>query len=78
MRRQLKKLGSAVGIFWFVYSGGLGVLGVMYSSYALPILGEMATLWSGLIFVTIGAFIAIALNRNKAGDTPDSPKKSFT
>ncbi|GAB1440877.1 hypothetical protein MASR2M36_36620 [Providencia sp.] len=31
----IKKLGSAVGIFWFVYSGGLGVLGVMYSSYAV-------------------------------------------
>ncbi len=44
----------------------------------LPILGEMATLWSGLIFVTIGAFIAIALNRNKAGDTPDSPKEKVS
>ena len=74
----IKKLGSAVGIFWFVYSGGLGVLGVMYSSYALPVLGEMATLWSGLIFVTIGAFIAIALNRNKAGDTTDSPKEKVS
>ncbi|QKJ51882.1 MFS transporter [Providencia rettgeri] len=74
----IKKLGSAVGIFWFVYSGGLGVLGVMYSSYALPILGEMATLWSGLIFVTIGAFIAIALNRNKAGDVQDKPKEKVS
>ncbi|MHC9396142.1 MFS transporter, partial [Serratia ureilytica] len=67
-----------VGIFWFVYRGGLGVLGVMYSSYALPVLGEMATLWSGLIFVTIGAFIAIALNRNKAGDTPEAPKEKVS
>ncbi len=74
----VKKLGSAVGMFWFVYSGGLGVLGVMYSSYALPVMGEMATLWSGLIFVTIGAFIAIALNRNSADDVDIKPKEKVS
>lgn len=35
-----ERLGSAVGIFWFVYSGGLSVLGVLYSSIALPWLGR--------------------------------------
>ncbi|WP_336296445.1 MFS transporter [Cronobacter dublinensis] len=58
------KLGSAVGIFWFVYSGGLSVLGVIYSSIALPYLGEVHTLWSSLLFVLIGALIALMLNRD--------------
>ncbi|HIB1519956.1 TPA: MFS transporter [Salmonella enterica subsp. enterica serovar Muenchen] len=60
-----QRLGSAVGIFWFVYSGGLSVLGVFYSSLVLPYLGEIHTLWSALIFVALGAFIALALNRGQ-------------
>ncbi|OMQ21862.1 MFS transporter [Serratia oryzae] len=58
-----ERLGSAVGIFWFVYSGGLSVLGVLYSSIMLPYLGELHTLWSALIFVVLGAMIALMLNR---------------
>lgn len=58
-----ERLGSAVGIFWFVYSGGLSVLGVLYSSIMLPYLGEIHTLWSALIFVVLGAMIALMLNR---------------
>ncbi|MFC0225214.1 MFS transporter [Serratia aquatilis] len=58
-----ERLGSAVGIFWFVYSGGLSVLGVLYSSVMLPYLGEIQTLWSALIFVVLGAMIALMLNR---------------
>ncbi|MER5118308.1 MFS transporter [Serratia marcescens] len=59
-----ERLGSAVGIFWFVYSGGLSVLGVLYSSIMLPYLGELHTLWSALIFVVLGAVIALMLNRD--------------
>ncbi|WP_337061111.1 MFS transporter [Serratia marcescens] len=59
-----ERLGSAVGIFWFVYSGGLSVLGVLYSSIMLPYLGEIHTLWSALIFVVLGAVIALILNRD--------------
>ncbi len=58
-----ERLGSAVGIFWFVYSGGLSVLGVLYSSIMLPYLGEVHTLWSALVFVVLGAIIALMLNR---------------
>ncbi|WP_440483844.1 MFS transporter [Serratia bockelmannii] len=59
-----ERLGSAVGIFWFFYSGGLSVLGVLYSSIMLPYLGEIHTLWSALIFVVLGAVIALMLNRD--------------
>ncbi|MGG1572208.1 MFS transporter [Fictibacillus sp. NRS-1165] len=59
------KLGTAVGWFWFAFSGGLNVLGAYYSSFALPVLGEMKTLWSALIFVLLGATVAIFLNKDK-------------
>lgn len=59
-----EKLGTAVGWFWFAFTGGLNVLGAYYSSFALPLLGEMKTLWSALIFVALGATIAIFLNKD--------------
>ncbi|CAI0690440.1 MFS transporter [Serratia quinivorans] len=74
-----ERLGSAVGIFWFVYSGGLSVLGVLYSSVMLPYLGEIHTLWSALIFVVLGALIALLLNRNNGVvQTGDREKASLS
>lgn len=74
-----ERLGSAVGIFWFVYSGGLSVLGVLYSSIMLPKLGEIATLWSALIFVIAGAVIALFLNRgeNRSSQTLATPSLAY-
>ncbi|MFK8259995.1 MFS transporter [Erwinia sp. AnSW2-5] len=72
-----ERLGSAVGIFWFVYSGGLSVLGVLYSSMALPLLGEINTLWSALIFVALGAMIALLLNRGDAAEQASCVKPSL-
>ncbi|SUB81368.1 Alpha-ketoglutarate permease [Pragia fontium] len=73
------KLGSAVGIFWFVFTGGLSVIGVYYASIALPLLGEMLTLWSGIIFVIVGAVIGLMLSKDtKVTHTPsDEPPKTF-
>lgn len=59
-----EKLGTAVGWFWVAFAGGLNVLGAYYSSFALPYLGEMKALWSALIFATIGAVLAIYLNKD--------------
>ncbi|MDS9472578.1 MFS transporter [Sporosarcina pasteurii] len=59
-----ERLGTAVGWFWVSFAAGLNVLGAYYSSFALPYLGEMKTLWSALIFVAIGAFLAIYLNKD--------------
>ncbi|WP_145553769.1 MFS transporter [Yersinia bercovieri] len=73
------KLGSAVGIFWFVFTGGLSVLGVFYASIALPILGEIHTLWSGIVFVLIGAVIGLMLSKESKTAAPtDAPPKTFT
>ncbi|QNT79228.1 MFS transporter [Entomobacter blattae] len=73
-----ERLGSAVGMFWFVYSGGLSVLGVLYSSIALPFLGEIATLWSALVFVALGAVIALYLNRGGKKTDQEEKKASFS
>ncbi len=56
-------LGRAVGWFWFVFTGGLVVLGSYYSSWAIVKLGYIPTLWSSIIWVLIGAFLAIRLNK---------------
>jgi polyol permease family len=58
------KLGRAVGWFWFVFTGGLNVLGAYYSSWAIHHLGYINTLWSAVLWVLVGAFFALVLNKN--------------
>lgn len=64
-RSPQKRLGAAVGWFWFVFTGGLSVLGAYYSVWAINHLGHIDTLWSALVWVLIGAFFALVLNRDK-------------
>ncbi|KYG33660.1 MFS transporter [Priestia endophytica] len=66
------KLGTAVGWFWFSFAAGLNVLGAYYSSFMLPVLGEIHTLWSAVIFTGIGALITIITNKNDS-----SSRKTF-
>ena len=49
-------LSRAVGWFWFVFQLGLSVIGAFYSSYMVPKIGEIATLWSALLFVVVGDY----------------------
>lgn len=63
-RADQKRLGSAVGWFWFVFTGGLNVLGAYYSVWAIQQLGHVTTLWSSLLWVTIGAIIALMINKD--------------
>lgn len=64
-RSPNQKLGAAVGWFWFVFTGGLNVLGAYYSSWAIQNLGYMDTLWSSIFWVLVGAFFALGLNKDK-------------
>ncbi len=64
-RSPKNKLGAAVGWFWFVFTGGLSVLGAYYSVWAIEHLGHINTLWSALFWVSLGAFFALVLNRDK-------------
>jgi polyol permease family len=57
------QLGRAVGWFWFVFTGGLNVLGAFYSSWAIRELGHINALWSSIFWVLAGALFAILLNK---------------
>ena len=59
------QLGRAVGWFWFVFTGGLNVLGAYYSSWVIDIIGYQNTLWSSIFWVLLGAFFALVLNQDK-------------
>ncbi len=56
-----ESLGRAVGWFWFVFTGGLVVLGAFFSSWSITRLGYITTLWSALIWVLLGAFFALIM-----------------
>ncbi len=63
-----ESLGRAVGWFWFVFTGGLVVLGAYYSSWAINRIGYINTLWSALIWVLLGAFFALVLVKDKTAE----------
>jgi len=85
-RSPQKKLGAAVGWFWFVFTGGLNVFGAYYSSWAIIHLGYLNTLWSSIFWVLMGAFFALLLNKDKfissgkkgAGSKAEELKKGLT
>ncbi|WP_276480825.1 MFS transporter [Paraflavitalea pollutisoli] len=56
-------LGRAVGWFWFVFTGGLNVLGAFYSSWAIRALGHIPALWSAIFWVLLGASFALLFNK---------------
>lgn len=64
-RTPQEKLGTAVGWFWFVFTGGLNVLGAYYSTWAIKELGHINTLWSSIFWVLLGAVLALVVNRDK-------------
>lgn len=78
-------LGRAVGWFWFVFTGGLNVLGAFYSSWAIRELGYIPALWSAVFWVLLGALFALVLNKasfptslNKDSDKWKEMLKGFT
>jgi len=83
-RSPKQKLATAIGWFWVAFTGGLNVSGAFYSSYMIPKIGEINTLWTALIFVTIGGICAIYVNKDKfegqhtAGNKTKELLKGFT
>lgn len=64
-----EKLGTAVGWFWFAFSGGLFVMGAFSSSFLIPALGHINTLWTSVVWALIGAFFALIVNKDKIEKT---------
>ncbi|EMR07295.1 Alpha-ketoglutarate permease [Bhargavaea cecembensis DSE10] len=53
------KLATAMGWFFFMFSGGIGFLGAFYPSIVIDVFGYMGTLWSSLIWIILGGVIGI-------------------
>jgi predicted MFS family arabinose efflux permease len=62
-----RRLGTAVGWFWFTFTGGLPTLGSLLSSYAIPTIGPYTTLWLSLGLVILGGVIALVGVREPTG-----------
>ena len=51
--------GTAGGWFWFMFTGGLPVIGTAVAAVAIPFIGQYATFWLSLGLVVAGAAVAI-------------------
>lgn len=65
-RTEKSVLSSAQGWFWFVFTGGLNVLGAYYGVFAVRHFGVLPTLWSALFFAAVGAGFALWINKSAA------------
>lgn len=76
-----KKLATAMGWFFFMFSGGIGFIGAFYPSIMLDIIGYMGTLWSSLIWIIFGGILGlIVVNDRDINGNPiaaDDSKLSF-
>ncbi|KRC59111.1 alpha-ketoglutarate permease [Agromyces sp. Root81] len=57
-------MGRAVGWYWFFSTLGLGVISSYFAAAVIPVIGELATLWMSLAFVTVGGLMVLLLLRN--------------
>lgn len=71
-----KRLGTAVGWFWFAFTGGLPTLGSFFASIFVPLIGSYATLWCSLGLVILGGLIALLGTHEPTGKTRLAPRES--
>ena len=62
-RVEQKTLSSAQGWFWFVFTGGLNVLGAYLGIFSKENIGVIPTLWTEMIFAALGAIFALWVNK---------------
>ncbi|MGW8379290.1 MFS transporter [Streptomyces sp. ODS28] len=72
------RLGTAVGWFYFAFTGGLPTLGSLWSSWTIPAFGEMGTLWSALGLILVGGGFALLGARKRAGGDRLAPPETTT
>lgn len=76
-RVEKSTLSSAQGWFWFVFTGGLNVLGAYWGIFAKEHFGVIPTLWTAALFALIGAAFALLVNKcddtNIFADTASAP-----
>ncbi|HWM36629.1 MAG TPA: MFS transporter, partial [Streptomyces sp.] len=72
------RLGTAVGWFYFAFTGGLPTLGSLWASLTIPPLGELGTLWSALALIAAGGAISLVGARSRAGGDRLAPPELTT
>lgn len=68
------RLGSAVGWFWFAFTGGLPTLGSLLASATIPAVGAFNTLWMALGLVILGGFVVLTTVRERSGFSRLAPE----
>lgn len=63
-----ERLGTALGWFWVMCTGGMDVVGAYYGVAVKSTLGVIPTLWTTLAFATAGAALALWVNRSADGN----------
>ena len=63
-------LGTAVGWFWFAFTGGMPTLGSLLASYTVPRIGSYPTLWCSLAVVLAGGVVALSGVSEPTGRKP--------
>lgn len=58
-----KTLSTAQGWFWFVFTGGLNVLGTYVAKVGIRTIGEVDTIWLAVIFALLGSVFALLFNK---------------
>lgn len=58
---------TAGGWFWFMFTGGLPVVGTAVAAVAIPLLGQYPTFWLALGLVVAGALVAVLGAREAHG-----------
>lgn len=61
------KLGSAMGWFWFAFTGGLPTLGSLLARFAIPRIGSYNTFWLATMLVLLGGLTLLVGVRKKIG-----------
>ncbi len=69
-----KRLGAAVGWFYFAFTGGLPTLGSLFSSAVDPIFGQYGTLWAALVIIGLGGAFAFFGVRERTGFSRLAPE----
>nr|WQM80038.1 MFS transporter [Streptomyces sp.] len=72
------RLGTAVGWFYFAFTGGLPTLGSLWSSLTIPWFGRLGTLWSALGLILLGGAIALVGARRRPGGDRMAPPEVTT
>lgn len=73
-------LARATSWFWIFFGCGMTIVGPYLSSALIPLTGQKTVLYVGMIFVLIGTFFSLVLNRDRVvlEKSNQSPMKDFS